>query len=85
LDHAECIHSVHPPLGETAGGASGSAEEGSGLVGSDVGSGDVFVEVFLKHVMGRHVVLLAALFVQSHPEAPSRLLADDWSKWQALV
>src|ERR1700693_2454058 len=50
--------------------AGGTEQEAIGLAG-DAGCGDILIEILLQRVVAGHLVLLAALLVQSDPATPS--------------
>ena len=69
LDHAPGVDAVHRVLGQRAGASHGGAEQGSLAGVADFGRLDVRVEIGFESVMRRHLVALAAFFVQAHPPA----------------
>jgi Nucleotidyl transferase AbiEii toxin, Type IV TA system len=69
-DHAPRVLPAHSFVHELlAPAAAQGAEEGAGFVGSNAGGGDIGVDIGFEQMVGRHLVLLAAFFVQAHPPA----------------
>jgi len=68
LHHADCVMSVHRMVCQLPRSSFGSSEEGSLLLLGYACCLDVLMQVLYQIMMGKHLVELAALFVQ--PNAP---------------
>jgi hypothetical protein len=68
-DHSVDVDAMHRQAGENARLANCRAEEGSTALAADPGGTNVLVEVGLELVVGRHLVPLSALLVESEPPA----------------
>src|SRR5260370_11828828 len=79
IRYASCCHvaCAWPVLGPVV------RNSGPSVSASDLGSGEILIEVFLQRVVAGNLVLLAALLMQAHPSAPAlrevilHLHADD--------
>lgn len=69
LDHAVGVDPVHGVLGQRAAVPHGRAEEGGLAAVPQCGGVEIGVQVRFEGVMRRHLVALAAFFVEPHPPA----------------
>jgi hypothetical protein len=69
LDHASSVDAVHSVAGELAGATASRAEEGAPFVAGDAGGTNVLIEEGFELVVRRHLVSLAAFFVEADPPA----------------
>jgi hypothetical protein len=69
LDHTVGVDVVHGAFGERAGTAHGGAEEGALAAVPYLGGIEIGIQIRFERVMRRHLVALAAFYMQPDPPA----------------